>query len=82
MMAVADYWWWLTAGMVLMVLEIVTPGVFFMWIGIGALITGLVAWIVPAASPAVLGTLPFCASSPFWSAKKSWPDGKRPLTRN
>ena len=57
MMAVADYWWWLTAGMVLMVLELVTPGVFFMWIGIGALITGLVAWIVPAASPAVLGTL-------------------------
>ena len=28
MMAVADYWWWLSAGMVLMVLEIVTPGIF------------------------------------------------------
>ena len=55
MMAVADYWWWLSAGMVLMVLEIVTPGIFFLWIGIGAFITGAIAALFPTASPAVLG---------------------------
>lgn len=55
MMAVADYWWWLSAGAVLMVLEIVTPGIFFMWIGIGAFITGAIAAAFPSAAPSVLG---------------------------
>ncbi len=56
-MIVADYWWWLTAGMILMVMEIVTPGVFFLWIGIGAIITGLIAAIFPTAAPALLGAV-------------------------
>ncbi len=56
-MMMADYWWWLSAGMVLMVLEIVTPGVFFLWIGIGAFITGGVAAAFPTASPALLGAI-------------------------
>lgn len=55
MMAVANYWWWLSAGAVLMVLEIVTPGIFFMWIGIGAFVTGVIAAIFPSATPAILG---------------------------
>lgn len=54
-MEFADYWGWLTAGVVLMVLEILTPGVFFMWIGFGALLTGLVSAMFPAATPVVLG---------------------------
>lgn len=56
-MEIADYWWWLSAGMVLMVLEIVTPGIFFLWIGLGALATGLVAAAVPSASPELLGAV-------------------------
>lgn len=56
-MEFADYWGWLTAGVVLMVLEILTPGVFFMWIGFGALLTGLVSAMFPAATPVVLGTV-------------------------
>lgn len=55
MVAVADYWWWLSAGAVLMVLEIITPGIFFMWIGIGAFITGALAAVFPTAAPALLG---------------------------
>ena len=56
-MEFADYWGWLTAGVVLMVLEILTPGVFFMWIGFGALLTGLVSAMFPVATPVVLGTV-------------------------
>ena len=56
-MEFADYWGWLTAGVVLMVLEILTPGVFFMWIGFGALLTGLVSALFPEASAALLGTV-------------------------
>lgn len=54
-MTVADYWWWFSAGAILMVLELVTPGVFFMWIGFGAFITGIIAAIFPSAAPAFLG---------------------------
>jgi len=54
-MAVADYWWWFSTGAILMVLELITPGIFFMWIGLGAFITGIIAAIFPAASPAFLG---------------------------
>ena len=39
-----DWWIWLAAGFVLLVLELVTPsGFFIMFFGIGALVTGAVA---------------------------------------
>lgn len=41
------FWhWWILAG-ILMVLEIVAPGVFLLWLGIAAAVTGLVAYVVP-----------------------------------
>ena len=44
------YWhWWILAG-VLMVLEIVVPGVFLLWLGIAAAITGLIAYVAPGLS--------------------------------
>lgn len=44
------FWhWWILAG-VLMVLEIVAPGVFLLWLGIAAAITGLVAYVAPGLS--------------------------------
>ena len=55
MMTVADYWWWFSAGAILMVLELITPGIFFMWIGFGAFISGVIAAIFPSAPPALLG---------------------------
>lgn len=49
-MDLSGYWGWLTAGGILLVLEVVTPGIFFMWIGVGAFITGLIAFLFPSAS--------------------------------
>ncbi|MCC7050074.1 MAG: NfeD family protein [Alphaproteobacteria bacterium] len=44
------FWhWWILAG-VLMVLEIVVPGVFLLWLGIAAAITGLIAYAAPMLS--------------------------------
>ena len=37
---------WLIAGLVLMLLEVVAPGVFLMWLGLAALGTGLVTQVV------------------------------------
>ncbi len=39
-------WNWMVLGFVLLVLEIVVPGVFLLWIGIAALITGAVSLVV------------------------------------
>ena len=54
-MAAGDYWWWFSAGAILMVLELITPGIFFMWIGFGAFITGIIAMVFPMASSTFLG---------------------------
>lgn len=40
-----NYWFWLSLGLILVVVEMVVPGVFFLWFGIGAFITGIVALI-------------------------------------
>ena len=52
-MAIFDeitFWHWLIAGVVLIALEMVAPGVVFMWVGIAAIITGGVAWAWPGLS--------------------------------
>ena len=41
------FWHWLAAGGLLLLLEVFTPGFVFMWLGLAAGITGLIAWLVP-----------------------------------
>lgn len=41
-------WNWIALGLVLLVLEIFAPGVFLLWIGIAALITGGLAFLLSA----------------------------------
>lgn len=40
-------WAWVIAGIVLLALELVVPGGFFLWLGISGLITGLAAMFQP-----------------------------------
>ncbi len=41
------FWHWLVFGTALAVLEMLVPGVVFLWMGIAAGITGIVLWIQP-----------------------------------
>ena len=41
------YWNWWLLGIVFMVIEILAPGVFFLWMGVAALCVGLVLTAVP-----------------------------------
>lgn len=41
--AAQSHWWWLIGGLLLLTLELVAPGVYLVWIGAAALITGLLA---------------------------------------
>ncbi len=42
-----DYWQWLVLAVVLVVLEIVSPGVFFLWFGLAAAGVGGILWRAP-----------------------------------
>lgn len=39
------HWAWLIAGVLLVVVEVLVPGAFFLWLGISAGVVGIVAWI-------------------------------------
>ena len=41
------FWHWLVLGAVLIVIELLAPGIWFLWLGIGAIATGLVVLIFP-----------------------------------
>ena len=45
------HWAWLVLGLVLAVGEMTIPGVFLIWMAGAAVITGLVAWVVPLSVP-------------------------------
>jgi len=40
-------WYWVIAGVVLAGLEIAAPGVYLLWIGLGAIVVGLALWLLP-----------------------------------
>ena len=44
----AEYWHWWVLGVVLVILEVFSPGVFFLWLGIAAGLVGLVMYAYPA----------------------------------
>ncbi|HTU10968.1 MAG TPA: NfeD family protein [Allosphingosinicella sp.] len=41
------HWWWVGAGALLGILEILLPGIFLIWVALAAWITALIAWLVP-----------------------------------
>ncbi len=43
-----SFWHWLVLGVVLVILEIFSPGVFFLWLGIAAGLVGLVLAVWPS----------------------------------
>lgn len=49
------HWLWLALGLVLAIGEMTIPGVFLIWLALAAIITGLVAWVVPIGIPLQIG---------------------------
>lgn len=52
MTAIDPHYGWLALGLVLAVGEMAIPGVFLIWMAGAALVTGLLAWVVPISLPA------------------------------
>lgn len=46
-MSQLDHWHWWIFAVILLVLEVLTPGTFFMWMGISAVVVGLLTLLLP-----------------------------------
>ena len=44
------FWYWWVIGFILLVLEILTPGYFFMWMAASGFLTGAIVLLIPATS--------------------------------
>ncbi|MGK9166231.1 NfeD family protein [Inquilinus limosus] len=42
-----EFWWWWIAGVVLLILEVMVPATFFLWLAISAGVVGLLSWLLP-----------------------------------
>ncbi len=45
-MLALGYWIWIIGGLLLMLVELLAPGLFFIWLGLAALATGAAAWML------------------------------------
>lgn len=45
-----QWWYWIVAGAVLILMELVVPSFFILWFGIGALLVALAMWLLPDLS--------------------------------
>ena len=50
-------WNWLVFGLILMALELIAPGVFLFWLGLAALLVGLVSFVVGDVHAHDVGTI-------------------------
>jgi inner membrane protein len=48
-----QHWFWLSLGFILGAVEMIAPGFFLMWLGLAAIIVGLLAWLLPGMSIAM-----------------------------
>ena len=42
------FWYWLVMALAFLVVEILAPGFFFLWMAASAFVTGLIVWLVPS----------------------------------
>jgi len=68
MFATLGTWNWLIFGVILMALELLAPGVFLFWLGLAALLVGLISFVVqPSWQAQILMFAAFAiAAVPVW----------------
>lgn len=64
------HWAWLAFGVLLAAAEIVAPGFFLIWLGCAAIVTGLIAWIVPLTIPVQLGIFAILSFVALYGARR------------
>jgi membrane protein implicated in regulation of membrane protease activity len=64
------HWWWLALGLLLAIAEMLIPGVFLIWLALAALVTGIVAWLVPIGVPVQIGLFAVLAIAAVFTGKR------------
>ena len=64
------YWVWLTLGLVLAGLEMLAPGVYLIWLGIAALATGALTFVLEPSLPVQVIDFVFLALIAAFSARR------------
>ena len=83
LLSITGNWTWLIVAVVLLVLELVAPALFFLWLGVAALVVGVLSffiewsWQLQIGTFATLSVIGVVASRYFFAGKKSHTD--RPL---
>ncbi|MGZ8190543.1 MAG: NfeD family protein [Methylococcaceae bacterium] len=44
------FWYWWVLALALLVVEVLTPGFFFLWMAVSGFITGVMVWLIPSFS--------------------------------
>jgi len=47
---VMNFWHWLVLGLLLILVELALPSTYFLWMGLAALVVGVVFWLLPGMS--------------------------------
>jgi hypothetical protein len=47
---VLSFWQWLVLGLLLMLVELALPSTYFLWMGLAALVVGVLFWLIPGMS--------------------------------
>lgn len=64
------HWWWLALGLLLAIAEMVIPGVFLIWLAAAAIVTGLVAWVIPIGVPLQIALFAVLAIAAVFTGKR------------
>ena len=64
------HWAWLSVGVLLAAAEIVAPGFFLVWVGVAAIVTGVIAWLVPLSIPFQLGIFAVLAFVALYGSRR------------
>ncbi|MBL8645126.1 MAG: NfeD family protein [Rhodospirillaceae bacterium] len=71
-----NFWSWWIVALALFVIELLAPGVFFLWLGLAAVVTGFIALLLPGlgwqadfAIFAVLGVISAVLGRRYWKPK-------------
>lgn len=64
------YWLWLIGGLVLAGLEMLAPGVYLIWLGIAALVTGALTFVLEPSVPVQVIDFVFLALIAAFSARR------------
>lgn len=67
---IEPHWIWITLGLLLMALEMVVPGVFLLWFGVAAIVTGAIAFVFDLGLPFQIVNFVFLSLIAAYSAKR------------